>query len=49
VLLHQAAQRGAAQPRQAGAARVGQQARLDDLQGEGVVALADQGGRRPST
>ena len=33
-----------AQPGQRGAGGVAQQARLDDLQGEGVIALADEGG-----
>src|SRR5712692_8140812 len=44
VLLHEAVQRGAAQPGQCDAGGVAQQARLDDLQGEGVIALADEGG-----
>ncbi len=44
VLLHQAVQRGDAQPGQGGAGGVAEQARLDDLQGEGVIALADEGG-----
>jgi hypothetical protein len=43
VLLHEAVQRGAAQPGQGDAGGVAQQARLDDLQGEGVIALADEG------
>jgi len=42
--LHEAVQRGAAQPGQGAAGGVAQQARLDDLQGEGVIALADEGG-----
>ena len=37
-------QRGAAQPGQGDAGGVAQQARLDDLQGEGVIALADESG-----
>ena len=44
VLLHEAVQRGAAQPGQGAAGGVAQQARLDDLQREGVIALADEGG-----
>src|SRR5712692_7063825 len=44
VLLHEAVQRGAAQPGQRAAGGVAQQARLDDFQGEGVIALADEGG-----
>jgi hypothetical protein len=44
VLLHEAVQRDAAQPGQCGPGGVAQQARLDDLQGEGVIALADEGG-----
>ena len=44
VLLHQAVQRGGAQPGQGAAGGVAEQARLDDLQGEGVIALADEGG-----
>ena len=43
VGLHEAVQRGAAQPGQCAAGGVAQQARLDDLQGEGVIALADEG------
>jgi hypothetical protein len=42
--LHEAVQRGGAQPGQGGAGGVAQQARLDDLQREGVIALADEGG-----
>ena len=42
--LHEAVQRGAAQPGQGAAGGVAEQARLDDLQGEGVIALADEGG-----
>jgi hypothetical protein len=34
---------GAAQPGQGDAGGVAQQARLDDLQGEGVIAVADEG------
>ncbi len=37
-------QRGPAQPGQGDAGGVAQQARLDDLQGEGVIALADESG-----
>ena len=44
VLLHEAVQRGGAQPGQGAAGGVAQQTRLDDLQGEGIVALADEGG-----
>ena len=44
VLLHQVVQRGGAQPGKCGAGGVAQQARLNDLQGEGVIALADKGG-----
>src|SRR5580658_1456082 len=44
VGFHEAVQRGGAQPGQGGAGGVAQQARLDDLQGEGVIALADEGG-----
>jgi hypothetical protein len=39
VLLHEPVQRGGAQPGQWDAGGVAQQARLDDLQGEGVIAL----------
>ena len=47
VGLHEAVQGGAAQSGQGDAGGVAQQARLDDgLQGEGVIALRDQGGRR---
>ena len=44
VLLHEPIQRGATQPGQRATGGVAQQARLDDLQGEGVIALADEGG-----
>ena len=44
VLLHEAVQGGAAQPGQGDAGGVAQQAWLDDLQREGVIALADEGG-----
>jgi hypothetical protein len=46
VLLHEAVQRGAVQPGQGDAGGVAQQAWLDNLQREGVIALRDQGGRR---
>jgi len=44
VLLQQVVQRRVAQPGQRGAGGVAEQARLDDLQGKGMVALADERG-----
>src|ERR1700722_8785568 len=44
-LLREAGEDGAAQPGQGAAGGVAQQARLDDLQREAVIALADEGGR----
>src|SRR5580693_3018501 len=44
VLLHEAVQSGRAQPGECAAGGVAQQARLKDLQGQGVIALADESG-----
>ena len=44
VLLHEAVQRGAPERGECGAGGMAQQARLDDLQRQGMVALIDEGG-----